>query len=316
MKLLIVIDSLHHKNRHGLQLIINHLGLEHRWISIHELHNNMDIILAYDVIYSSTYPLPSSRYPNQKFIFGPHFSLVPNKQQIDEIHSSNMVYIQPSPPAAEIWKTLCAPDNLPIAAFPFAVDITRFKPAKTKVFLYYKRRHPSEYTILTKFLDNQTQLDNFEYRVFDYVQRYSEDDYLEYLKQCKWGVILDAHESQGFAIQEALSTNVPLLVWNARTMGQEFNGQEYAFTGSHGAMELPSVPYWDSRCGEVFYTADKLEPTYQRFISNLQTGKYNPRQFILDTLSPETCANRFLDLVQSISSGSSSNIYLPIERKK
>ena len=40
--------------------------------------------------------------------------------------------------------------------------------------------------------------------VFDYVKRYNEEDYLDCLKNAKFGIILDAHESQGFAIEEAL----------------------------------------------------------------------------------------------------------------
>ena len=63
---------------------------------------------------------------------------------------------------------------------------------------------------------------NIEYKIFDYVNRYSEEEYIDYLQHSKYGIILDAHESQGFAIEEALSCNVPLLVWGAKTMNQEY----------------------------------------------------------------------------------------------
>ena len=85
------------------------------------------------------------------------------------------------------------------------------------MFVYFKRRKPSELQVLENTLIER----KINYKVFDYVKRYEEEDYLEYLKKAKYGIILDAHESQGFAIEEAMSCNVPLLVWNATSMAQE-----------------------------------------------------------------------------------------------
>ena len=45
------------------------------------------------------------------------------------------------------------------------------------------------------------------------------------MQKAKYGIILDAHESQGFAIEEALSCNVPLLVWNTKFMSQEYGSR-------------------------------------------------------------------------------------------
>ena len=82
---------------------------------------------------------------------------------------------------------------------------------------------------------------NIKYKIFDYVKKYNEEDYLHYLQDSRYGIILDAHESQGFAIEEALSCNVPLLVWNTEYMSQEY--------GSHYS-DIPctSIPYWYNRC--------------------------------------------------------------------
>jgi glycosyltransferase involved in cell wall biosynthesis len=127
--------------------------------------------------------------------------------------------------------------------------------------------------------------------VFDYVKRYNESDYLTYMQQAKFGVILDASESQGFAIEEALSCNVPLLVWNARYISQGY-GSRYA--------DIPcsSIPYWDERCGEYFYDLDELDRTYETFINKLDT--YRPRDYILDNLTPERCMARFAELFSAI----------------
>jgi hypothetical protein len=45
-----------------------------------------------------------------------------------------------------------------------------------------------------------------------------------------------------------------------------------------------SIPYWDDKCGEVFY--DKNEK-FKLFI--LKLDNYQPRQFILDNLFMEVC---------------------------
>jgi glycosyltransferase involved in cell wall biosynthesis len=148
---------------------------------------------------------------------------------------------------------------LPLRTFAFPVDVDRFCPLesniRTKVFIYFKMRNPKELDALCHYLTQK----GVEYVVFDYVKRYNESDYLTYMQQAKFGVILDASESQGFAIEEALSCNVPLLVWNARYISQGY-GSRYA--------DIPcsSIPYWDERCGEYFYDLDELDRTYETFI--------------------------------------------------
>ena len=70
------------------------------------------------------------------------------------------------------------------------------------------------------FLKVSLKNKNIKFEVFDYLNKYPEKKYLKYLQKAKYGIILDAHESQGFAIEEALSCNVPLLVWNVKHMSQ------------------------------------------------------------------------------------------------
>ena len=124
--------------------------------------------------------------------------------------------------------------------------------------------------------------------VFDYVRKYNEEDYLDCLKNAKFGIILDAHESQGFAIEEALSCNVPLLVWNVRSMAQE-EGARYQ------AIPATSIPYWDKNCGEFFYNKNEFQDKYNEFISKLDT--YTPRDFVINNLSVEKCAENFKTLL-------------------
>jgi len=111
------------------------------------------------------------------------------------------------------------------------------------------------------------------------------------LQQSKYGIILDAHESQGFAIEEALSCNVPLLVWSAQTMNQEYQS-------NYNVIPCTTIPYWDERCGEYFHKVSDLVDAFQLFQVKLENNQYNPRQYILDNLSTSKCAERFMELIK------------------
>ena len=291
--ILIINSFLHDKNKQGLHTILNSIIKEYTY----KFGTAADIP-NYDIIYSPSQVINASLYPHKKFIFGPHFSVFPNHQQLHALQAhkyNNSIYIQPSEWAAQSWKNMGAEQFIPIKCFAFPVDTNKFAPSqslqhrpKDGVLIYYKHRSPSEFKQLVEFLAQQNITN---YRIFSYSQRYSENEYLSYLQQCQYGIVLDAHESQGFAIEEALSCNVPLLVWNAQTMNQELNSQ-------YQPIPCTSIPYWDSRCGEYFHHLPELPAAFQKFQAKIAAGQYKPREYILDNLTTEKCAERFIELIQ------------------
>ena len=263
-------------------MILEYLKYTYKFGEIKDI-NNYDIILIPDN------PINTSKFPNKKFIFGPHFSIFPNnKLSVIQNHNNNCKYIQPSKWVCQLWNNVN--NILPIETFYFPVDISTFKPISMEsnnVFIYFKRRKKEELKYIEDFLNDK----NINYKVFDYVKRYKEEDYLKYLQESKYGIILGAHESQGFAIEEALSCNVPLLVWNVSSMNQE-EGVNYP------EFKATTIPYWDERCGEYFYNKTEFESKYNEFISKLNT--YKPREFVLENLSVEKCAENFKKLISYI----------------
>jgi len=278
----LILGNFHHKNKFGLELILNKLNIEFSY------KNNLSDINNFDIIYSPSLPIDTSKFPTKKFIFGPHFSVFPDNKlnKINNIHK-NSIYIQPSVWAKNAW--INVENIIPLLPIPFPVDTVKFKPnnliKKEKVFIYFKRRSPNELNFLINFLKNN----NINFVIFDYVRRYSEDSYLKYLKESKYGIILDAHESQGFAIEEALSCNVPLLVWNTKFMSQEYNSR-------YPNIPCSTIPYWDERCGEYFYNQNDFEKTFNLFINKLET--YQPRNFIIENLSLDACLKKWNPLLQ------------------
>jgi hypothetical protein len=274
----------HHKNTNALQKYKN---IEFTYV---DSMDNISNLYEYDCVISIGHPIDVSKYPTTLFLFGPQFSVFPD-ERLNCIKGENSYYNLLSDWVINYWSPYKLAENIHPIKMPFGVETDTFTEIvpiqqRTKVLLYYKHRDYNELNFLTDFLNSK----HIEYTLFGYDQRYNEWDYLSCLQQSKYAVILDAHESQGFAIQEAMSCNVPLFVWNVRSMNQEY-GQHYT--------DIPAttIPYWDERCGEFFYNREEIEESFQLFLSKLET--YHPRQYILDTLSMEVCEKRLMDFVDT-----------------
>lgn len=249
-----------------------------------------------DFVYCISEPKQLSRFPTTKFIFGPQFSVFPDDRncEITQIKKPNGVYNGLCDWVINCWKEYPVVDGLKFCKLPFGVDTEMFNEVKPlskreKVFIYFKQRHPDE----LEFIENELNKMGITYKIFDYDQRYKQDDYIDYLHESKYGIWIGRHESQGFALQEALSCNVPLLVWDVRYMSQEHSNihidKDYPAT---------SIPYWNEMCGEFFYDGCDFSKTYKTFIEKIET--YNPRKFIVENLSIEACEERLIDFVKNM----------------
>jgi hypothetical protein len=264
-----------------------------------ELNNyNLD---NFDFVYSPGTVFDISSYPNTKFVFGPHVSIFPEFSFMNYLKDQpNAIYVQPSQWAADVWSQRIESNNVPIRVLPFGVDSDRFCELtplneRNNVFVYYKKRDPNELQKVLGLLEGR----NISYRVFSYDNRYDENEYLAYIQTCRYGIWVGEHESQGFALQEALSCNVPLLVWNVTSMSQEY-GSGYCY------IPASTIGYWNSQCGEFFTDASDLEPTFDKFIGRIEMTiaehetfefwGYRPREFILQYLSRDVCSLRFANI--------------------
>jgi len=290
MKILYLNTGMHHKNQHAIN---NYKNIDFVSIYSHEQLNQFDLT-EFDCVFSPCEVIDVSLYPKTKFLFGPHAFLHPN-DNLEKVKGNKTIYIQPSLWPIHWWKkTFPICDNLNLKPLPFGVDTNLFKEIKPlcereKVMIYTKHRSFNEINLMKNFLN----VKGMEFKLFDYDQKYNENEYLDYLKDSKYAIVIDAHESQGFAIQEAMSCNVPLLVWSVKSMNQE-QGQNYP------DFPATSIPYWDDKCGEVFYELSELESTFDLFLTRLELGIYKPREFILENLSFKICEKKMMDLINNI----------------
>jgi len=287
MKILYVKTWIHDKNHHAL---MNYKNIE--FTTIYSV-DEMEIydLSQYDCVLSPHMPIDVSKYPSTKFIFGPHFSVFPDDKLLI-IKGNNSIYNNLSVWVVDLWYRFPLTLNLKILALPFGVDTTKFNKVKhindrNEVFVYFKNRSPDELETVKNFLNCK----NINYRIFSYHNRYDENDYLNYLQKSKYGIWVGGHESQGFGLQEALSCDVPLLVWSVKSMKQEY-GSKYE--------DIPatSIPYWDASCGEFFYDSPDFENAYNKIITNIE--HYKPREFILENLSMEVCENKLIETIDNI----------------
>jgi hypothetical protein len=271
----LVLGGYHHKLDEGIKMMCNYLNFE---LHFNKNIKNPDLIMC-----------PQYRQIKnfKKVIYGNQFGVFPTNQAKSLDHG---VYIQPSEWVAEnVWGDL---KNIPLKVFPFPVNTGKFKPSdskkeREKIIFYFKHRHPDDYNfMLEKFKEK-----DIEPIIFSYDKRYSEEDYLKTLQNTKYMIVLAGHESQGFGLQEAMSCDVPLLIWNVKSMNQEY-GQNY------NDISATTVPYWDENCGELFYTKEEFDETFEKFINNLDS--YKPRNFILNNLSVEKCSEIFTNIINDL----------------
>ena len=129
--------------------------------------------------------------------------------------------------------------------------------------------------------------------VYGHYPKGREDSYHALLARSRAMLFLCENETQGIAYNEALSMGVPILAWNPRRW---LDPNRHA----HGLSDCPAstIPYWDGRCGEEFLNKASFGPALDRFLEVSNGGGYRPRDFILENLSLEPCARRYLELLE------------------
>ena len=290
MKFLLLNNGIHYKNYNAITSYkcydITEIEVDGETDTIAKLEQLYDFSVDdFDIIYSPSVPYDIQHYPNKKFMFGPHFSVFPQEQDMQKIAYPNAVYLQPSMWPIQHWKTFPCCKQVNFQVMPFGVDTKLYKPVKhindrKKVMIYFKSRKQEELAFVTNYLT----LNDIEYTIFYHGIEYEETDYIRFLQQeAKFGIWIGRHESQGFALEEALSANVPLLVWDVVTMNQEV-GQQYP------NCYATCLPYWDARCGERTDHVTEFCELLKLFISKLIY--YQPRSYIIDNVSMDACEKK------------------------
>jgi hypothetical protein len=257
--------GLHHKNRIGIDLM-NGKGIDFSW-NIEDPQNDW-------IMFTDSFNPPVTG--KTKIIYGPHISL----ERLSSFPEGPTYYFNSlSPWLADLTKQLFG--NRKFITLPFPVDVDKFCPQEKEgnPVIYFKRRSRE---ILENF---KNSFPDIEFDFFDYTQKYEEDNFLNKISRAPYCIWIGTHESQGFALQETLSCNTPVFVIEAKDLRDEQGGPwDSIFPGK----DLPctSASYFDDRCGLISSPED-FKINFPVFLERLNL--YSPREFILETLSPESC---------------------------
>ena len=174
--------------------------------------------------------------------------------------------------------------NLPenkIVVWPVGIEeFDNVREPSYDCLIYFKRRDESELSAVKKFLVSR----GLSYRMVEY-GGYDEVGFRNLINQAKFCFLINGTESQGIAVQEIMSMGVPIIAWDIK---------EWLDQGEAYRVPATSVPFWDERCGEKFYSIDKLEETFDNFYARI--NEYSPKDFIRDNLSFKVTVNKLLEI--------------------
>jgi glycosyltransferase involved in cell wall biosynthesis len=139
---------------------------------------------------------------------------------------------------------------------------------------------------------------------------YREREYKDALDKCRAMVFLCEHESQGIAYLECLASGVPILAWD---QGRYLDPNRFAW--GQPEISATSVPYFDERCGLRFRDIDEFPEKLAQFLDLDRSGAFNPRAFVIDTLTLERCSARFLELLDLAQTTEASSLHMAQPRR-
>ena len=175
--------------------------------------------------------------------------------------------------------------NLPeekIAIWPVGIEeFDNVREPSYDCLIYFKRRDESELSTVKKFLVDR----GLSYRMVEY-GGYDEVGFRNLVNQAKFCFLINGTESQGIAVQEIMSMGTPIIAWDIK---------EWLDQGEAYRVPATSIPYWDDRCGEKFYSVDKLEETFDNFYARI--NDYDPKAYIKENLSFESTVKILLDIL-------------------
>ena len=168
-----------------------------------------------------------------------------------------------------------------IQIWPAGVNIPTQISSKEKVLVFKKNIPEDIFDKVIKILDNR----KIDYDIL-YYGRYHKKEYYEKLSHASLLIYLQMTESQGLAIQEAWSFDIPTLVW------QNKKWQDHSYEWSDPKI---SAPYLTDESG-IFFSLKTLDA----LLDAIQQYKYHfsPRAYCIEKLSDYASAQKYLEIIK------------------
>ena len=238
-------------------------------------------------------------------LFGPN--LVANPEELPfrwRKPANGSICLVPSEWVAKAWCSCVQFNGVTIEAWAAGIDTQTFGPLQKKnnqnesfVLVYFKNRNKIELDyVVQKLVDK-----NIPYRIFAY-GAYDELTYLESLKSAKYAIWLSGTESQGFAMMEALSTNLPILILDCLNLNDNVLNESIVsrpkFPKIFFKIRASSAPYFDERCGLKIVSISEIDQAINEM--EKKCFQFNPRQYILENHNLSLAAEKLIAFAKNL----------------
>lgn len=238
-------------------------------------------------------------------LFGPN--LVANPEELPfswRKPANGSICLVPSEWVAKAWRTCVQLNGVSMEVWAAGIDTQTFGPLQKKnnqnesfVLVYFKNRNKIELDyVVQKLVDK-----NIPYKVFAY-GAYDEHTYLESLKSAKYAIWLSGTESQGFAMMEALSTNLPILILDCLSLDDNVLNESIVsrprFPKTFSKIHTTSAPYFDERCGLKIELVSKIDQAINEM--GEKYSQFNPRQYILENHNLSLAAEKLIGFATNL----------------
>lgn len=163
--------------------------------------------------------------------------------------------------------------------WPVGVDTKFWLPSnqgiknkENSTILIYNKEQEDLCNKISPILNNYGKVEVIKYG------EYKINEYKQALNNAAFMVWLSMSESQGLALLEALSMNVPVLAWDSSFWlyySKELK-KEFVYHNSS------SSPYFSSQCGLKFKSLDEFEKILTNFKHKMDKFEFKPRDYLFE----------------------------------
>jgi len=225
-----------------------------------------------------------------RLVAGPNLVATPDQNEGILTHPAIDVVITPSQWVSDFYKKLKPELSDRIVIWPVGINEEYWSPAldpgtKQFDFLVYNKIQKPKYLNFVDSITDYLQGLGLKIIILNYGY-YLPGKYRRLLHSTRALLFLSESESQGLALFESWSCNIPTLVWDRHFW--EYKG--YQADGS-------SAPYLTELCGLSFPDLAHFTEMLDKFINNLNTFK--PREYILNNFNLAKAAKAYIQLFYS-----------------
>lgn len=214
-------------------------------------------------------------------IAGPSLVVTPYESN-NIIQNKNIdVFLLPSKWTRDFYVSLVPELDSKIKIWPAGVTIPSEVSSKQNVLVYKKDISDEIFDKIIKTLDGK----KVKYNVIKYGE-HNKRQYQDELRKTSLLIYLQTTESQGIALQEAWSFDIPTMVLRNHTWADG----TYSWSD-----DKISAPYLNDYNG-LFFTLENFDQEFTKIMNN--DYKFTPRQYCINNLSNSATTKIYIDIIK------------------